>query len=754
MCVKRPSNQVAELTAIIKSCQIAIKEGLERIVIVTDSKYASDAINKWVDLWKLNGWKDNRGKPIVNEVLLDELARMKARLNIKCFHVRGHSVDANNQKVDAMAREELTSKTVSCLTIATMPQFDQIQDPEAREIITHLQNNPNSESDYTLVDGLLYFQDPRVPVSARNRLFVPKTSRALMLKIAHDDPLYGGHLGRKKTRSKLENYYWPKMNSDIERHIETCNVCQQFKSSRAKRYGLLKPIAVSAVFERLHLDIVGPLKPSETGNRYIITAIDAFSRYAAARAYPAVRTKQIVEFLEEEIVSRHSLPEHIVTDNGTQFTSAEFAKFIEDLGIKHTRTCDYHPEANGMDERFNGSLIKVVRNYINADQRNWDRELKWALLIYNTVRNESTGLSPYTVLFGKDPRTPLTSSPGELDRIVDSEYANHDDIRTRALENMRRAQDAQKEYHDRDRREHNFALFDQVYVRLHAPPNRDDSRKLAPRWSGPCFIIKLLEHNGEVQAVEVMDPVKLKSKRVAFQDIKHVEQRLEDGLYDDETSRGLPGEGIRRAIELADHCDAELSTTQIQDATPVPQDAIGCGSVSPHGVECEPTSDSECRAPIAHEVISDIEMSEDWDPVLQGTTQLAQHRIQGIMPHGSEHLTPRSDGSLSLTQRTESPTLDINDRLRRLADEHTVPQCTDVGTYQLGETPTLPRKYPIEKSPSANHSPSSVISQSPRHPLSSTVRANLSPPPEPCERSGRPRRVLKAPNRFSPTCYK
>lgn len=67
---QKPSNQVAELTAILKACEIARKHHLSNIIIATDSKYCADAINKWLDVWKTNGWKDNRGKSVTNQVLL------------------------------------------------------------------------------------------------------------------------------------------------------------------------------------------------------------------------------------------------------------------------------------------------------------------------------------------------------------------------------------------------------------------------------------------------------------------------------------------------------------------------------------------------------------------------------------------------------------------------------------------------------------------------------------------------------------
>ena len=534
----KPSNQVAELTALLEACKIALAAELQNIVIVTDSKYAATAMNKWFDIWVENGWKDNRNKPVVNEHLLKQLLEMKKKLNITCIHVKGHSNDTNNIRVDEMARNTLEGSLHSLLSIASKPDIDQNGDPEIEQIAKRLEEDETLAEKYTIHNQQLFYLDPSLPTAMRKRLFVPANARRLLIRIAHDDPIYGGHLGVKKTRIKLNNYYWPKMSTDIERHIIECETCQKNKRPKQSRYGLLQPIEVSKVFERVHIDIIGPIKTSEKGNRYIITAIDAFSRWAMVRARPEVHASDIIEFIEEEIICQHGVPEQIVSDNGTQFVSRAFDSFVTKLGIKHSKTCDYHPEANGMDERFNGSIIKILRNYINETQTNWCSKLKWALMIYNSTTNESTKISPYTILFGRTPRTPL-SLAGEVtnERI---EVASHEMIRRVAALNMQQAQESQKRYYDKSRRQQDFEVFDMVLVKSHAPP-RGDSKKLAPVFSGPHMIVRIIQHNEQPQAAEILDMGKFKTKRVAFQDLVH--HRISSRLTGANTTT-LPGEII------------------------------------------------------------------------------------------------------------------------------------------------------------------------------------------------------------------
>lgn len=557
----KPSNQVAELTAIINACNIAKEANLKDIVIFTDSKYCANAINRWIDVWNENGWKDNRNKPVMNERLLKELSDYRNQLKIRCHHVKGHSDDFNNDRVDRMARERLVQSLPACLTISSRPPVDQNRDEALKKLIEQLPKDPNLQKDHELIEGKLYYVDNKRPALERHRLYVPESSRELLLRIAHDDPVYGGHLGSKKTRKKLAQYYWPGMPNAIDEYIKTCETCQKYKTPKGPKPGLLKPIGISSLFERVHLDIIGPIHETRSRNRYIITAIDSFSRYAYARSLPSVKVADIMKFLREEILSKHGIPDKIVTDNGPQFISDEFGLFVQKLNIKHSRTCDYHPEANGMDERFNGSLVKILKNYVDSNQNNWDEKMIWALMLYNTTPHESTQMSPYTILYGKNPRSPLTL-PLVENSDVRTSFSNHEDIRAFARTNMLAAQASQKRYFDLKRKPQDFQIFDLVMLRSHAPP-RGLSKKLAPTWKGPYTVLKLLYHEtGEPQAVELLDLLKFKTKRATFQDLKHFHERT--NRYDDSSSEQseeiLPGIAIDAAIEAASTEESEETT--------------------------------------------------------------------------------------------------------------------------------------------------------------------------------------------------
>lgn len=549
----RLSNQVAEIYAVIEACKIALQHNLKTIVIATDSRYVVGSIDKWIEVWQRNDWKDNKRKPVVNQDLLKQLAHYLDQLTVKVIHVKGHSTEINNIEVDNMAREALLEIVSLGATIAQPPLINQQNDPEIDLIIANLALDASLQEKYTIANNELYYLDPELPIDSRKRLYVPASSRNILLRISHDDPLYGGHMGMKKTRAKLIGYYWPHMSRDIETFIKTCSVCQAHKTPRKPRYGYLQPIPISEIFDRVHIDIVGPMHESKQSNRYIMTDIDAFSRYAYARATPEVKAIHLIDFMTEDIFTKHGCPSQLVSDNGTQFTSIEFKAYIGSLGIKHCKTCEYHPQANGLDERLNGTLIQLLKNYIKPDQDNWDTKLNWALWLYNTTNHASIGTSPYATLFGMAPRTPLRQLEKDItSESIEENQTAHEQIRSFVAESMKRSQELQSRYYNKQRQPQDFQLLDSVMARSHYTP-RGLSEKLLPKWEGPYFIYKIITIEDKPTSVVLVHEETGKFRRSAFQDLKHFESRTEESKEsnDELLQLQLPGEVFQEAASRA-----------------------------------------------------------------------------------------------------------------------------------------------------------------------------------------------------------
>lgn len=522
----KPTNQKAEIQAAIEAMKTAISNSLSNIVIRSDSKYVVDAMNEWFESWESNGYKGRRNKDVVNIEPLKQLANLRKQLNVKFIHVNGHSGDEGNEEADALAKETLEAhlhKIGFARPITIIPQ-DYDEEYAKFEMIAR----SNTNSNYKLINDQLYYCDPKRDEQDQLRLFLPSSKRPQALYTAHDDQMYGGHSGTKKTKNKLRDLYWPGMNADVDDYIRTCDTCQRFKNPKTPPFGLLQPIPSSELGQRLHIDIVGPMTQTSNGNLYIITAIDAFSRFGYARAASRMRSEDIEKFINEEIVTKHGPPKAIASDNGKQLVSKLIRDFMGKYGIKAFNTCPYWPQANGMDERFNGTLVKILRCYTSCHQLDWDKHLLWALYNYNITINDSTKYSPYILMYGFQPRHPL-KNPIEIDpdELLPMLLDTRDAIRKSAESNIIEAQRIYKYYYDLKHQEQDFKIGDLVLYRVHAIPSHL-CKKLAHRWAGPYVVVKFIVKDDRNVAVLIGDFVDFSIKRASFGELKHYHIRKDN----------------------------------------------------------------------------------------------------------------------------------------------------------------------------------------------------------------------------------
>ncbi|KAL3853041.1 hypothetical protein ACJMK2_016625 [Sinanodonta woodiana] len=134
--------------------------------------------------------------------------------------------------------------------------------------------------------------------------------------------------------------------------------------------------------DRIALDIMGPLPETSIGNKYILVIGDYFTKWTEAFALPNQDAIAVASVLVEEIICRFGVPQQIHSDKGTQFESEIFQEICRLLGIENTRTTAYHPQSDGMVERFNRILAAMLSAYVNEHQDNWDEHLPYLTMAY------------------------------------------------------------------------------------------------------------------------------------------------------------------------------------------------------------------------------------------------------------------------------------------------------------------------------------------------------------------------------------
>ena len=511
-----PSNQAAEITAAIKACEEARQSGFKSITIVTDSKYVHNAMTTWIDTWKNNNWLDHKKKPVINKELFEKLLYAKSGLEIEWVHVKGHATSVGNNRADSIARSLLDEKLAILCAARPLANKIQMSDPEVKDLIRRIESKQTDN--YVIEDGVVFYIDPKRDDPDCKRIYVPESSRYYLLNLAHDSLAYGGHLGIRKTHRKLSRFWWPQMHRQIEEYVKSCDSCQRFKDPKGLPPGYMHNIPVSRVFQHLHLEIVGPVKATQQGNSYIITATDAFTKWAIVKPVKNIKTQEVLRFLNDNVLAVHGAPEVVITDRGSQFTSAEWKDMMDQCKLKHNLTCAYHPQSNGIDERVNGTIVRILRNYVDKYHSDWDEKVRWAVYLYNTTLHESTGFSPYQILYGYDPRSPLREGQRESDNIEEINKTR-EEIRDKAREIIKTSQATQKIQYDRNHRQFCLKIGDLVLVREHTVPT-DLNKKFYAKWDGPEMIIGFIGDPDRPKAVTVKDLTTQQRRNVAIVHVK------------------------------------------------------------------------------------------------------------------------------------------------------------------------------------------------------------------------------------------
>ena len=154
------------------------------------------------------------------------------------------------------------------------------------------------------------------------------------------------------------------------------------------------------------MDVVGPLERSRTGHRYILVICDYATRYPEAFPLRNTKARQVANCLIQ-LFSRVGVPKEILTDQGSNFTSKSLRQVYSLLGIRGIKTTPYHPQTDGLVERFNQTLKSMLRKFVSESGTNWDQWLPYLLFSYREVPQASTGFSPFELLYGREVRGPL-----------------------------------------------------------------------------------------------------------------------------------------------------------------------------------------------------------------------------------------------------------------------------------------------------------------------------------------------------------
>ncbi|KAJ8406907.1 hypothetical protein AAFF_G00291830 [Aldrovandia affinis] len=218
--------------------------------------------------------------------------------------------------------------------------------------------------------------------------------------------LVGVHGGASSFPQELapRRFWWRGMERDVREFVAACNICARNKVSQLALSGLLRPLPVPhRPWSHIALDFVTGL-PSSNGHTVILVIVDRFSKAAHFIALPKLPSAlETAHLMMDHVFRLHGLPQDVVSDRGPQFASRFWRAFCSLLGASVSLSSGFHPQTNGQTERTNQTMENTLRCLASANPTSWSRHLAWAEYAHNTLRNASSGLSPFEAQFGFQP---------------------------------------------------------------------------------------------------------------------------------------------------------------------------------------------------------------------------------------------------------------------------------------------------------------------------------------------------------------
>ena len=323
-------------------------------------------------------------------------------------------------------------------------------------------------------------------------ILVPQVLQDFMIILVHN---YSGHNGSRRTYNCLKRqYYWPGIRKQIFRHYKKCKECVLRNQGQPEKYfGHFDSPDLPMDF--ICMDLVGPIHPpSSRRNKYVLTVIDMLTGFTMAVPIKNKNAETICEAYQDNIYCVFGGSSRILTDNGSEFKNREMQEVCQTLGLKHIFSPVYTPESNRQLEGWHRFFKACIAKHIRGRGVEWDELVPFAVSAYNFFPCQSSKESPFILMFGRDPITPVAKLLKPRPRYYgEREGALKMDTLRRlymvVVQNIRKAREKLPKKGDEP---HNFKINDMVLVK------DPDAAVFEPRYQ-PNFQVMAIFGNNRIE---------------------------------------------------------------------------------------------------------------------------------------------------------------------------------------------------------------------------------------------------------------
>lgn len=400
---------------------------------------------------------------------LKNLKDPTGRLCRWAMRLQPYNFDLVHRKGSQMVVADALSRGIDSLDVLSFPK---VQDTWYDALQERISTTPADYSQFRVENDVIY---KHCASSSKNfgyvsswRAVVPINQRESVMEQCHNPPL-SSHGGYHKTIDRVRrDFYWPNMDRDVRSFVRKCEVCKAIKSTNVTQRSPMGNFREPRQpWHMIYVDFIGPLPRSKAGFCYILTVVDSFSKFMHAHPIRSATSKEAVTYLTNRIFLTFGVPEFLVSDNGSQFMSADLMKCMSEYNVKHWAVSRYHPQANAV-EAANKTLETSIRAYIkdDKDHRDWDKHLYEITCSMNSSLHTTTKFSPYFVNFGQNM---VTSGNAYATKIrddsdtVNTDHTRFEKIRNIVKENLLKSYNSSKKRYDLRARPIQYKVGDIVW---------------------------------------------------------------------------------------------------------------------------------------------------------------------------------------------------------------------------------------------------------------------------------------------------
>ncbi|VFQ78808.1 unnamed protein product [Cuscuta campestris] len=315
--------------------------------------------------------------------------RIKSDLGLVVGHINGN-MEAKGEKMQRY--KHLERALLKDLTEYVIEQILRGENTDADLLSKCTQAAPEHVSKLARIETLEKASIERLPVSLIEEDGQPNPEQAVQYEFWMDDlvrveaerviaEVHEGVCAAHQMsrilaqRIILLGYFWPTMNQDCEKYVQRCKTCQVFYKFLGRPATYHHQASNVIPFARFGMDIIGAFPQAQGRKKYVMVAIDYFTKWVEAEAYATITTKQCLRFIWKNIITRFGSPRNIVTDNRPQFRNPRFTKYLEDFGITHNKASVAYPQGNGQVENANCTIVDGIKKRLGEEGTNWLEEL-------------------------------------------------------------------------------------------------------------------------------------------------------------------------------------------------------------------------------------------------------------------------------------------------------------------------------------------------------------------------------------------